>query len=153
MDSSCSKGFASNYMLLEPQKVGFFDLFAILFSKNLENRKFVDCPKGIVVDSFCRRLLIFLSVLVQRFLQFIAKPLAFLGYIIELWLNLVSANRNVFKLIYNFIKGVSQFLPLLYISVTVYYDFNCDLHSQILYTILFYTKFYNHNFAMQLRSD
>ncbi|GMI67254.1 hypothetical protein HRI_000394700 [Hibiscus trionum] len=36
------KEFYSNYMLFNPKKASLFDLIALLFSKNLKNRKFIE---------------------------------------------------------------------------------------------------------------
>ncbi|KAK9948927.1 hypothetical protein M0R45_004480 [Rubus argutus] len=88
---ACDKSFSSSYMLLEPNDVGFFDLIYILFSNNLEKRKFVDSSDD-KEDEFQRRWLIFLSIVVQKLLQFVAKPMAVIGWAIEMFLNLLSSN-------------------------------------------------------------
>ena len=105
MASSWENGFASSYMLLKPEELSLFDLIAILFSSDLGKRKFVDCPEGTVEETFRYRWLIFISVLTQKSLQFVAKPLALLGYTIELSLNIISGNCNVFMLVLNFLRG------------------------------------------------
>lgn len=78
-------------MLLEPHDVGFFDLIHILFSNNLEHRKFVDSSDD-KEDDFQRRWLIFLSIVVQKLLQFVSKPMAVIGWAIEMFLNFLSLN-------------------------------------------------------------
>uniref|UniRef100_A0A2N9H0Q2 Fungal lipase-type domain-containing protein n=1 Tax=Fagus sylvatica TaxID=28930 RepID=A0A2N9H0Q2_FAGSY len=106
MASSCDKRFSSSYMLLKPEEVRFFDLIHILFSSDIEKRKFVDCSEGTGTDeNFKRRWLIFVSILAQKFLLFVAKPLAFVGSVIEMWLNLVSINRSFFALFKNVLRG------------------------------------------------
>jgi hypothetical protein len=56
-------------------------------------------------ENFQRRWLIFVSILAQKFLQFVAKPLAGVGLVIEMWLNLLSSNRNFGVLLLNLIRG------------------------------------------------
>ncbi|CAB4287417.1 unnamed protein product [Prunus armeniaca] len=81
---ACNKSFSSNYFLLTPEEVGFFDLIHILFSttKFEEGIKFLDMSK------------------------FVSKPLSELGSGIELALNLIPSNRNVFVLMLNFLRGL-----------------------------------------------
>ncbi|KAK9948926.1 hypothetical protein M0R45_004479 [Rubus argutus] len=100
---ACDKGFSSSFMLLKPEEVGLFDLYHILFSSQLEEKKFVDCPEGTVTEeiNFRRRWLIFVSILAQKFLQLVSKPLSVVGSGIETCLNLVSVNRNIFVLTLN----------------------------------------------------
>ena len=105
MACSCDNGFASSYMILKPEEVGLVDLIKILLSPNLEDRKFVDCPEGTEEQSFRRRRLIFVSIFLQKSFQFVAKPLAYLGSTIELYLNMISCNRNVLVLILNSLRG------------------------------------------------
>ncbi|KAI5319322.1 hypothetical protein L3X38_039030 [Prunus dulcis] len=65
------------------EEVGFFDLIHILFSttKFKEGNKFLDMSK------------------------FVSKPLSELGSGIEVALNLIPSNRNVFVLVLNFLRG------------------------------------------------
>lgn len=92
-------------MLLEPNDVGFFDLIHILFSNNLEKRKFVDSSDD-KEDEFQRRWLIFLSIVVQKLLQFVAKPMAVIGWGIEMFLNLLSSNGcSLRELLLNLLRG------------------------------------------------
>ncbi|CAB4287415.1 unnamed protein product [Prunus armeniaca] len=101
---ACDKGFSCSYMLLEPKDVGFFDLIHILFSNNLERRRFVDSSEE-TEDDFERRWLIFLSIVVQKVLQFVAKPMATIGWGIEMCLNLISSNQSLVGLILDFLRG------------------------------------------------
>ena len=100
----CNKGFSASYMILKPEEVGFCDLMHILFSSDIEKRKFVDSSEA-TEESFGRRWLIFLSIVVQKSLQFVAKPLANIGSGFEMGLNLLSSNGNLFKLFLNSIRG------------------------------------------------
>ncbi|CAA0840966.1 alpha/beta-Hydrolases superfamily protein [Striga hermonthica] len=103
--ATCNKCFSSDYMLLNPDEAGFLDLAKVLFSSNLEKRKFVDCPDGAHEPSFGRRWIIFVSVVVQKMLKMVAKPLAGFGSGIEHWLNLLSGNGGFFGLAANYLKG------------------------------------------------
>ncbi|KAB1214706.1 Lipase [Morella rubra] len=104
MDMACDKGFSSSYMLLKPEEVRFFDLIHILFSSDLEKRSFVECPEG-TEETFRYRWFIFISIWAQKFLQLVATPLAFVGSGIEMWLNLLSSNRNFGVLLLNLLRG------------------------------------------------
>lgn len=64
----------------------------------------MDCPKGTKIP-FAPRWIIFLTVLVQILLRIIAKPVAWLGNLLEQWLNLLYINTNIFVLIYNIVTG------------------------------------------------
>ncbi|KAK9285377.1 hypothetical protein L1049_024568 [Liquidambar formosana] len=101
---ACNKEFSTSYMVLKPNEVSLFDLFHILFSRNIENRKFVDCPEG-TEENFWRRWIIFISVLVQKVLQSVAKPLAWFGSMVETWLNLLSSYGDFGTLLREFLRG------------------------------------------------
>ncbi|KAL3526784.1 hypothetical protein ACH5RR_011440 [Cinchona calisaya] len=107
----CNKSFSRNYMLLIPEKASVFDLIRfLLISSNVDKTKFVDCPEGELLP-FRRRWLIFLSIMAQKFLQLVAKPLASFGSALEQWLNLLARNRNIFVLFHNFIGGKVVSIP------------------------------------------
>ncbi|KAK3030106.1 hypothetical protein RJ639_038855 [Escallonia herrerae] len=100
----CNKGFSSDFMLLKAEEVSVVDLIRVLFSHDLEKRKFVDCPEGTSEESFKRRWLIFVSILVQKCLSSVGRPMAWFGSKVEQWLNLVSSNQNVGLLLWNFLR-------------------------------------------------
>ena len=102
----CDGGFACTYMLLKPEEVRLFDLVQILFSPKLNETKFVDSPDVSFSYELRQRWLIFMSILVQKILQSVAKPIASFGSFVEMWLNLVSSNHNVFNLLLNFLTGL-----------------------------------------------
>ncbi|GJW48072.1 triacylglycerol lipase OBL1 [Tanacetum coccineum] len=106
MDMVCDKSFSTGkYMLLDHEKVGVVDLVHMLHSIDIKKRNFVDCPNDMIEKSFKRRWLLSMSVLAQKILKSIAKPLAATGSAIEHWLNLVSCNGNLGGLIWNSIRG------------------------------------------------
>lgn len=113
----CNKGFSSSYMILKPEEVKLLDLIHILFSADIEKRQFVDSADA-KEESFGRRWLIFISIVVQKLLQFFSKPLSFVGSLIEMWLNLLSSNGGICRLLLNILGGYSScpfFFPLLFI--------------------------------------
>ncbi|CAA3006050.1 uncharacterized LOC8262908 [Olea europaea subsp. europaea] len=105
MDFKCNKSFCSDYMLLKPEEAGLIDVFRILFSDDIGKRKFIDCPEGKRPEPFKRRLLIFVSILVQKLLLAVEKPMAWFGSLVEQWLNLLSSNGSLSSLILNFVRG------------------------------------------------
>ncbi|XP_058772801.1 triacylglycerol lipase OBL1-like [Vicia villosa] len=106
MAATCDKGFADSYMILNPEDAHFFDIIHVLFSSNIGHRKFVDSnAEGDVEGSFRGRWLIFISIVVQKFLLYIAKPLAKLGTCVEMLVNLISLNGGITMIIINFLSG------------------------------------------------
>ncbi|XP_027348593.1 uncharacterized protein LOC113860130 [Abrus precatorius] len=106
MASDCNKGFADSYMLLNAEDASFFDLLRILFYPNLPKRKFVETHAEDSFDeSFGHRWLIFISILAQKLLLLVAKPLAFFGNCVELLMNFVAFNGCGLRLVLNFLKG------------------------------------------------
>ncbi|WVZ23592.1 hypothetical protein V8G54_002136 [Vigna mungo] len=102
---NCNKSFADSYMLLKPEKAGFFDLLRLLTFRNISQRKFVESHAA---DDFNETLghrwLIFISILAQKLLQLLAKPLSLFGACVELFINFIALNGGVFRLLPNFIK-------------------------------------------------
>ncbi|XVE70093.1 hypothetical protein DITRI_Ditri10aG0043800 [Diplodiscus trichospermus] len=96
--------FCDDYFLLNPEKASYFDLFALLFSSDLEKRRFIDCS-GHQDKNFRRRWFIFISVLVQKLLLLGAKPMALLKNVLEMSLNLISCNGGFSMLLLNLITG------------------------------------------------
>ncbi|CAI8588873.1 unnamed protein product [Vicia faba] len=106
MAATCDKGFADSYMILNPEDAHFFDIIHVLFSRNIGHRKFVDSnAEGDVEGSFRGRWLIFISIVLQKFLMFIAKPLAKLGTCVEMLVNLIALNGGIIMIIINFLSG------------------------------------------------
>lgn len=110
-NSKCNKGFADSYMLLNPEDAHFFDLVHVLYSRNLGNRKFVDSnAEGSYEGSFRQRWLIFVSVVLQKLLLLIAKPLSFFGSCVEFFINLLVLNGGFIMIVINFLTGYFNFL-------------------------------------------
>lgn len=96
--------FFSERVLLKPEEVGFLELFRILFPREKEKSKFVDCEKG-AKPTFERRWIVFISILVQKLLLSVSKPLAWVGSKIETGLNLPSSNGGTARLFLNCCRG------------------------------------------------
>ncbi|TYJ08138.1 hypothetical protein E1A91_A11G054100v1 [Gossypium mustelinum] len=129
------KQFYSNYMLLNPKKASFFDLTALLFSKNLKKRKFIETSIE-TEDSFWYRLVIFLSTLLQKFLLSIKTPMALAGQTFEDMLNLFTNNGGLFGLIKKVMTGkvvIPSREAATYVSAVGYTDLRKDLDKQIIY--------------------
>lgn len=103
--STCNNDFASDYFLLDPEKVGIFDLFHILFSKDLGKREFIDCSSTCFEECIKHRWIIFASIVVQKLLLLIAKPMARFGFFLEHCFNLIYVNHGIFGLIDNYFRG------------------------------------------------
>ena len=110
MASDCNKSFANSYMLLKPEEATFFDLVHILFSRNIGSRKCVEThAEGAVEGSFRRRWLMFVSIVAQKVMMFVAKPLAFFGSCVELLLNVLALNGGLFTILFNLLTGSFSF--------------------------------------------
>ncbi|XP_022773948.1 uncharacterized protein LOC111316204 [Durio zibethinus] len=99
-----NKGFCSSYLLLDPKQATFIDIFYVLFSSNLKNRKFIDCSHE-KMENFWYRLHIFLSILLQKLLLMISTPMATMGSAVEDMLNLLPSNGGLFGLLLNILRG------------------------------------------------
>ncbi|KAJ8480522.1 hypothetical protein OPV22_024249 [Ensete ventricosum] len=94
-----------NHMVLRPDKTRAFHLFQLLFRKKLDGHVSIETPIGMEIDWEKRRWTIFISVLLQKILMFIRKPMAWFGSVIEYWMNLVMENHGFVSLLFNILKG------------------------------------------------
>ncbi|KAG2262127.1 hypothetical protein Bca4012_013219 [Brassica carinata] len=97
-----------NYFVLDPREATFSDLASLLFSSDLRNRKFIDSSEQKLEDDLCRfrrRWIIFVSIVIQKLMILLRKPLYFLGFYLSFWLNLLSSNGGFFKILPNLFKG------------------------------------------------
>jgi len=97
-----------NYFVLDPREATVTDLMRLLFYSDLENRKFVDTSVENLENRLCEfrgRWIIFVSIVVQKLLIILRKPLSFLGFALGFWLNLPSSNGGFFKIFLNLVKG------------------------------------------------
>ncbi|CAN7027418.1 hypothetical protein BRARA_F03831 [Brassica rapa] len=96
------------YFVLDPREATFSDLACFLFSSDLRNRKFIDSSEQKLEDDLCRfrrRWIIFVSIVIQKLMILLRKPVYFLGFYISFWLNLLSSNGGFFKILPNLFKG------------------------------------------------
>ncbi|XP_057423730.1 triacylglycerol lipase OBL1 [Lotus japonicus] len=93
------------YLLLKPEEASLVDLVRLLFSSNLNNRKFIECPIELKAENFRQRWLLFISVVVQKILVSSGSTLKKIGDMFELWLNRVSSNGGLVRLLLNIIRG------------------------------------------------
>ncbi|XP_058089546.1 triacylglycerol lipase OBL1-like [Magnolia sinica] len=108
---ACDGDFCDDYLLLKPEKGEVSDLFGLLFSKNIDHNKFLDCPSGTEITEARRRWLICVSLTAQVILLRLKNPLSWAGSAIERWLNLLSENTNFYALILNQLQGKVQPVP------------------------------------------
>ncbi|KAK6923044.1 Fungal lipase-like domain [Dillenia turbinata] len=99
----CGETLCCDYRVICLDKVALSDLVLILFSRNIEKIGFVESPQG-AEESFRHRFFIVVSVMVQKFLQAVKKPLKSIGSAFEYWLNLVSCNQNLGVLLLNILR-------------------------------------------------
>ncbi|KAJ0754136.1 putative triacylglycerol lipase [Helianthus annuus] len=102
---TCDKSFCEDHLLLSPKDVGLRDLITLLFSKNIANRKGIDCPAGTTEETFTRRFVIFISIVAQKVLLLLYKPLSWVGSAIEFMPNFMLANGGLSKLLFNVVSG------------------------------------------------
>ncbi|RWW34368.1 hypothetical protein GW17_00000883 [Ensete ventricosum] len=95
-----------NHMVLRPDKTRAVHLFQLLFRKKLDGHVSIETPIGMEIDWEKRRWTIFISVLLQKILMFIRKPMAWFGSVIEYWMNLVMENHGFVSLLFNILKGL-----------------------------------------------
>ncbi|KAJ8480520.1 hypothetical protein OPV22_024247 [Ensete ventricosum] len=94
-----------HHMILRPDRTGVFSLFQLLFRTKLDGHVSVETPIGMEIDWEKRRFAVFISILLQKILMFIRKPMAWFGSAIEYWLNLVAENHGFISLVFNILTG------------------------------------------------
>lgn len=134
----CEDGGAlySNYLVLDPKQAGFLDLPRLLFSNDVSERRYIQCPVIYKEElrGFKRRWFIFISIVAQKLLLLFKGMLEWLGNAFEFCLNLPSTNGGFLKLIANALKGnvewPSKDSPS-FASVVGYLDPRVDLDSRL----------------------
>ncbi|GFS30618.1 alpha/beta-Hydrolases superfamily protein [Actinidia rufa] len=102
---ACKEDFCKDYLVLNPEHASLLDLVRILFLSDLGERRFVESSEVNNLGGLKRRWLIFMSVLVQKVLIYLRKPMARMGYVLEMWLNLLASNGGFGLLLLNLLKG------------------------------------------------
>ena len=103
---ACKEDFCEDYVVLNPEHSSLLDLVRILCLSDLGERRFVESSEVNNLGSLRRRWLIFISVFVQKFLIYLRKPVAWMGYVLEMWLNLLASNGGFGLLLLNLLKGL-----------------------------------------------
>ncbi|XVE87116.1 hypothetical protein DITRI_Ditri18aG0090400 [Diplodiscus trichospermus] len=131
-----SKSFCRNYFLLNAQQASFFDLFCLLFSRDLKKRKFIDTSYPTLQLDFWYRAMILATTLLQKFLKTISTPMAAIGSTFEDFLNLMTNNGGLFGLVKNIMLG-KVVLPdrtaANYVSAVGFCDPRLDLDGNLKY--------------------
>ncbi|KAJ6675840.1 ALPHA/BETA-HYDROLASES SUPERFAMILY PROTEIN [Salix viminalis] len=104
--NSNGEHFYQNKLLLDPTEASFLDLILFLVSSNIKSSGFIEChEEHSALRNFNGRVIVFISLLVQKILLLFRKPMAIIGKALEMWLNLLLCNGGLFKLLLNILKG------------------------------------------------
>ncbi|KDP40612.1 hypothetical protein JCGZ_24611 [Jatropha curcas] len=98
----------NRYLIVSPKKAGKWSLFKYLaLGDTKSGRKFLDSSEEEEKDGAVsyHRMVILMSIIVRRILAFIAKPLMYLGFVVDFFLNLLSENGDFHGLLINFLHG------------------------------------------------
>ncbi|RZC48446.1 hypothetical protein C5167_016872 [Papaver somniferum] len=109
MSSKDEKGgdhkFSEEYLVLKPQGGHSWDLLHLLFSSNVDINKFVECSEGMKVHGVENRWILVLSVILEKILHHLAKPMYWLNWVIETYLNLVFSYDNFSSFLFGLLHG------------------------------------------------
>lgn len=131
-----------NYFVLDPREATVMDLMRLLLYSDLENRKFVDTSVENLENRLCEfggRWIIFVSIVVQKLLIILRKPLSFLGFALGFWLNLPSSNGGFFKIFLNLVRGL---IFLTFLFRTYWYKLGLTLHYKLKYNVEYILNFF-----------
>ncbi|KAK8517119.1 hypothetical protein V6N13_092403 [Hibiscus sabdariffa] len=92
------KAFYTNQMQFHPKKATLFGLLVLLFSRKLNNTGFVETNTE-TEHSFCYRLLVFRTILLQKLLFFMEIPMRLSGRMFEDLCNFYTHNGGLFGLL------------------------------------------------------
>ncbi|KAK7383142.1 hypothetical protein VNO78_28813 [Psophocarpus tetragonolobus] len=126
--------FGCSYLLLKPEEATIADLGSLLFSSKLKNRRFIDCPEEVEASEFRKRWILFTCVVAQIVLAAARNPMKMLGDALELWLNRLSSNGGLIKLLLNIITGkmiTPEKSSAAFLSVAGQLDTRVDLDKNI----------------------
>uniref|UniRef100_A0A5B6YG33 Fungal lipase-type domain-containing protein n=1 Tax=Davidia involucrata TaxID=16924 RepID=A0A5B6YG33_DAVIN len=94
--------FSGHYLEIKPNNASLFKLVRMLFSWE---SGFINSPDTSNLGGFEHRCIVFLSIIVQKLLLLLQQPMAFLGTVIEMFLNFRTANGGFFHLLFNLLRG------------------------------------------------
>lgn len=100
---------SSDYFIIRPEKAGWLDILHLLiFRPRLSDCKFIDMSISHDAKLYRRQapFVLVLSLILQKLLLLIEKPLRVFGHIAEFPFNLVKANGgNIFSLLWRIVTG------------------------------------------------
>ncbi|OEL23097.1 hypothetical protein BAE44_0015884 [Dichanthelium oligosanthes] len=103
-------GLYGDFMVLRPDRGGFYDIFHLLWSGKVAENAAVDCPAGTEIADWRRRRAVFISLVAQVLLLWAKKPVALLGRVTEYWMNLLNENGGgVLLLVVRALQGRLKF--------------------------------------------
>ncbi|KAI3802391.1 hypothetical protein L1987_30523 [Smallanthus sonchifolius] len=104
--------FCESYLVVDAKEASLYDIACILICSTsfLNTKSFYkdqsEDAKRSMEENMCRRFIIFASMLAQKVFIWADKPMAVIGSLIEIWLNLLSSNGGFFGLLINHIQGM-----------------------------------------------
>lgn len=107
------RNLCEDYLELKPQQASCLDFVRILCcSCNITKREFINTTheEERVKGSFRHRWIVFISVSLQRVFLSLNKPMAWLGWLVELLFNYPKFNGGFLRLLLNLITGIYPFL-------------------------------------------
>jgi len=137
----------TDYLALKPEKASLFDLVRLLWSPDEQKHGFIESPQELEQELriFRYRWILLFSILMQKLLRRIRTLLAIVGFVFELWVNLVSNNGGPLKLLINFITGMYLHKALCYClcfqGVNVLYIYGVDVIYRAIIIIGLSNKF------------
>ncbi|KAJ0795394.1 putative triacylglycerol lipase [Helianthus annuus] len=103
--------FSESYLLVNAKEASLYDIACILIrstsflnTKNFYNEQSEHVGRS-AWDDVRRRFVIFASIVAQKVLMWAEMPIAGMGSLFEIWLNLLSSNGGFFGLLINHIRG------------------------------------------------
>eukprot|EP01018_Ginkgo_biloba_P008004 Gb_19034 [translate_table: standard] len=97
------------YLVVHPDNGGILELLFFLLVR--KRHGFIECPEHIRPRQMDQRWAIEFSILVRKFLKFVAKPMAWVGICIEFILNLLSNNGGIIGILFKILKGEGINIP------------------------------------------
>ncbi|XP_051150856.1 triacylglycerol lipase OBL1-like [Andrographis paniculata] len=100
--------FCENYFLLKVEEASFLDFVRILWCNDLGQRNFFKAKKTAAsgkLRSFRHRWIVFISLLLQKILLYLKKPMAAAGSALEMFLNFPAFNGGYLSLFSNLFTG------------------------------------------------
>ncbi|TYG43890.1 hypothetical protein ES288_D11G054900v1 [Gossypium darwinii] len=95
---------ADHYLMLKPDEVSIRKVVRLLWSKRMEESDYFYIRESDEKEDFIEKGLAIASLSAQKGLLHAAKPLKCFGQKLEMWLNLVSFNTNIFMLFFNTLR-------------------------------------------------